>query len=237
MDLKDEIVGGCTLCNGVGYIGIEACQCLIKFRTYNRLVNGGFNKDVIDFCLMDNYELPYMELGENFIEFFVNNLDKVDKKGLSLILYSQYRGRGKTTLSHYLSYKYMNNFMDTSNYDRDRTCCFEFVSDFIDNFEDRNWKSKLYVLDDLGNEDLGGWKKEVQITRLQRVLQHRRMFRLPTIITTNYPPRELSEKYSGVLDSLLEIGVGDIVGGERFKGVCVGGVNDLRSIEENDDWV
>lgn len=244
MSLRDEIVGTCQICQGVGtYKNSDEdyvlCSCAIKFRAYNRLLDSGFCASTLDFVTDVGYHFPRFESGENFISYWVENPVEVLSKGLSLFMYSSERGRGKTTLAHYLVYALAKHFQQTENYSRDRTYGFETAQELQLNFEESElWKSTVYVLDDLGAESAESpWKKEAFLSTLQQVMHFRRNNKLPTIVTTNYPPQFISNKYQNVLDSLFEIRPGGVITtGKVFRAVEIGGSEDLRLKEENTEW-
>jgi len=242
MSLKSEILGSCKICKGTGYLGdSSACSCLLKFRSYNRLINAGFFRSTLDLVSSDLYELPIIDSGKEFVEFFAKNPIYCEKEGLCLYIWSRERGRGKTTLEHFLLYKVLANFSDIDLYSSSRTYCFHHISTLYEIFKkglsNEDWKSTWYVLDDLGNEDKAGdWKKEVMVSSLQKVLHYRRDRKLPTIITSNYSPNDLSNIYSGELDSLLEIKLDGGLGGILFREVHVDGEEDLRLSEELSAW-
>lgn len=59
----------------------------------------------------------------------------------------------------------------------------------------------LVVLDDLGREKVSDWASE----RLYVLVNERYNRRLPTIVTTNYPPSELAERgYEAIVSRLVE---------------------------------
>lgn len=247
IDLKTEIVGSCDKCNESGFLPDEfgtvckPCECLLKFRAYNRMVSGGYYKNMLDFCNSDEYILPYLDSGEDYLNYFLNNIDLVEQEGLGLFIYSKDRGRGKTTLAHYIMYQVVRNFFDKSKYKSSREYVFESANMLLKDFMSKNpadlWRKSWYVLDDLGNEDRSSdWKREAMLTGLQSLLQYRRPKGLPLIITSNYSPGDLSMLYGGVLDSLLEIRVDGKIGGEFYKEISVGGSEDLRMVSENSKW-
>lgn len=246
MNLRDQIVGSCQICQGEGKLRDELgnfvlCHCLIKFRAYNRLLGAGFCDHTLDYVSQSGYTFPHFESGEEFINYWLTSVDDVFQKGLSLFVYSSERGRGKTTLAHYMVYSMAKYFQLTENYQRDRTYGFETAQSLQNTFGDGVdglWQSSVYVIDDLGAESAESpWKKEAMLAILQHVFHYRRDNRLPTIITTNYPPQYIAEKYKHLLDSLLEIRPdGTISKGRVFRAVEVGGSEDLRLREEHSEW-
>ena len=226
---------------GTGFLdNVIACNCLKKFRVYNRLIGKGFTKKSLDIICRNDYEVPEIDSGEEFVDFFVKNIDYVEESGLCLYLYSKERGRGKTTLSHYLMFNVVSHFYEEGNYRSDRNYGFIHAEDLIDqlkNNDDVLWKSTWLVLDDLGNENTSAeWKKNLMLAGLQRILHYRRDRCLPTIITSNYSPGSLSPLYMRDLDSLLEIKADGHIGGAVFREVEVGGGEDLRLVEDFTSW-
>lgn len=205
------------------------------------MVSKGFHKNTIDLVTSDSYKLPYIESGEQFIDYFVKNPQIVEQKGLSLYIYSKDKGRGKTTLAHYLIYHIVNFFQDNAEYDVRRVYTFSHVEDFIADLkkdpDSPMWKATWLVLDDLGNEDKSApWKKSFLVSSLQRIMHYRRDRNLPTIITSNYSPSDLSAIYTGELDSLLEIKPDGVIGGAVFREIRVGGGEDLRQTSDYTAW-
>jgi DNA replication protein DnaC len=164
----------------------------------------------------------------------MENIDFVLSKGLGLYMYSKERGRGKTTLAHYLVYKIAEHTRPLDKYVRDLDFGFDHIEDFCKN---DNWKSRVYVLDDLGNENRSAsWKKEEFVSNLQKCLHYRRDRGLVTFITSNYAPSNLSTLYEGVIDSLLEVNPSGIISGTVFRQVEVVGGEDLRTVQEFSRW-
>jgi hypothetical protein len=214
---------------------------MAKFRVYNRLLSSGFSHRALDLVTRPDYQLPMILDGEKSVEFYLQNPTFVEDKGLSLYIYSQDRGRGKTTLAHRVMYNSSAKFVDKDVYSTKRTYAFEHVEDFLKGsqkgIEEPKWLSTWYVLDDLGNEDRSSdWRKSIMLSALQRMLHYRRDKALPTIITTNYRPSDLSRIYDGELNSLLEIRPDGSLGGALFREVCVGGGEDLRLVDEYSAW-
>jgi hypothetical protein len=244
VSLRDEIVGSCQLCRGVGAYKDSSgsfflCSCVEKFRAYNRLVDSGFSSVLLDFVSASEYAFPYFESGGESVRYWAASPDFVMQKGLSLYVYSSERGRGKTTLAHSLVYNFARHFQKTENYSRSRTYGFETAQDLQLNFEESElWKSTVYVLDDLGAESSESpWKKEAFLSTLQQVMHFRRNNNYPTIITTNYPPQFISNRYQKVLDSLLEIRPDGSIGkGRVFRAAEVGGAEDLRLNSDFTEW-
>lgn len=240
MSLKDEILDSCKICKGSGWSMGSACACLLRFRVWNRMINSGFSKRLISIVDKDDYQLPIIEEGQSFVEFFLANSNFVEENGLGLFLYSQDKGRGKTTLAHKLILEASKGFVSKDTYSTRRTYAFQHVEDLLKAFKDGkddSWMSTWYVLDDLGNEDRNTeWKRNLFLTSIQKVIHYRRDKQLPTILTSNYRPADLSMIYKGELDSLLEIHPSGELGGVLYRSVRVGGPEDLRLLHTESVW-
>lgn len=218
---------------GDGRIGHDLCECMLKFRAYNRMIDGGFVESIIDFVDDPSYVIPICSGGPEVITYYEGNVIQVMDKGLNLFIFSNENGRGKTTVAHHVVYS-MTKFMSmTSNYKRDRTFCFRHSEDLMremrSDSDPETWKSTVFVLDDMGREDRSSpWRKESVISCMQRVLHYRRDRNFPTIITSNYDPRSLSNIYEGILDSLLDIRPDGIIRGSVFRQIELCGPEDLR---------
>ena len=196
------------------------------------MMDSGYDLDTLRFISTDKYTIPEIEAGEGFVNFFLNNQTTVEDHGLSLFIFSNQKGLGKTTLAHYLVYQIAFYYMQTGSnptYSRHRTFAFERASEFArtDNFQRQ--RSSYYVLDDLGAESRASqWKIDDFQERFLDMVHYRRNRNLTTLITTNYDPESLSNLYGGVFDSLLEIKADGTIGGSKFRQIEVGGGEDLR---------
>lgn len=237
MDLKTEIINDCELCGHTGVLDGSVCECICKFRAFNHMMDEGFNINTLK-LVSKGYTIPEIISGDSYIEFYNNNHEAVDNSGLSIYIFSREKGWGKTTLAHWLVYEKSKHFMITKNYNRDRTFHFDRSNDLIrSGYEEGLWKNKYYVLDDLGTEDRSSeWNRSLFLTRLQDIMHYRRNGLLPTIITTNYTPSDLSSLYGGVMDSVLEIGPDGNIGGSLFRQIEVGGGVDFRLSMNNGGW-
>lgn len=217
------------------------CDCLLKARSLNRLKSCGFNDNTLSFVSSEKYTFP--EVSDNdmkYVNFLIENPEIFEEKGLNLYIWSEERGRGKTTLAHYLMYVSSKYFYDPLKYSSDRAFAFHHVDDFLKSMkdsEDDSWKSTWFVLDDLGNEDSSAdWKKGFTRSAMQKMLHFRRDNGLPTIITSNRSPSALSAFYSGLLDSLLEIQPDGSLGGLTFRSVQITTSIDYRLNNDITKW-
>jgi len=233
---KDELVGNCSKCNGVGVLYEGPCSCMVDFRTAHWMVSGGFSENSLEFCYDPSYVLPvFKDNGSLIINKFLESPVLTESKGLSLFITSYEKGAGKTTLAHYLAFHWLRHFFEkTERYSRSRKVGFQFCSDFIEKFDEQLWKRRFFVLDDMGSENISAvWLREDMVSKTHQMLQYRRNHNLPTIITSNLSASLLSDRYKGELDSVLEI-IGDTIGGGVFKTIQVDGSNGDFRLE--DKW-
>jgi hypothetical protein len=207
------------------------------------MTRGGFHEDILDYICSPGYTWPVIESGSEFLRFYAENPAKVLEEGLSLYIFSKENGRGKTTLAHYLVYVLLWHLSHTENYNPHRTYAFRNAHMLFakrKKFEEEEvppWESSIFVIDDLGIETKNAaWERESNISRLHQIMHHRLDNKLPTIITSNYPPSTLSSFYSGVLDSVLEIRPDGVIGGKKFRQVEVGGAEDFRLMTNTGGW-
>lgn len=229
----------CTLCDGSGYVGADLCNCLLEHRIRVFMSYGGFSKNIIDFVLGSQYTVPMLDAGDEYLTQYVENPEKVLNRGLSLYIFSQDAGRGKTVLSHYIVKCLCKYFAVTQNYRPKMSFVFQtctaFLNNAVDFKDDALWQATVYVLDDIGNEKkVTKQRQEAIMPALQELLQFRRNEGLPTIFTSNYNPAALSDLYEGRIESLLEVGVDGVIHGDRFRQIEVGGGEDLRTM--NSSW-
>lgn len=252
--LKIEMTSGCPVCGGSCIVDFEDCSCFLRFKAYNRLcganeegVRYGFSRDLLDIVsdedvyIFDTFpEIEDKEQIETLIEY-IDKPDKVFENGLSLYLYSQEYGRGKTTLAHFIAYVFSEYlFLDLYNYqkifskgpNRDNLFFLRNSQKILESPEDYMYTPFL-VIDDMGNENKSAsWKRETAISAYQMLFHYREDNRLPTVITSNYTPEKLNELYARQLESLLGITVeGDLRG--RFRSIELGGGEDLRQIYQS----
>jgi hypothetical protein len=206
---------------------------MLKFRSYNRLIGNGFSKKLLDIVSSEHYQLPVFESGNDYVQYYITHPEEVESGGFILYIFSTERGKGKTTLAHYLMWRTAMRFSSTENYRRERSLSFGFnrSREILGN-EGAPPLPTFQVLDDLGSEPrIPLWKKELVISDLQELLHYRRDKHLPTVITSNYHPSNLSNLYDGVVDSLLEIRPDGLIGGSLARQVELGGGEDLRLLD------
>ncbi len=240
--LKARIQGSCTICGGSGFLGDHTCNCVLKFRAFNRLTGAGFSEHTLDLVSSHEYTPPMVESGAVALDFFMRSIDEVVGKGLSLYIYSRENGLGKTSLAHYLSYLMLCHLSRTENYVPSRYYQFVTAKTLAEREskgwpEGKDWFATLMVIDDLGAESRNAeWKRSGTLSMLHALLHDRLDRKLPTIITSNYTGADVSGLYEGVLDSVLEIQPDGVIGGQRFRQIEVSGDGDFRRMTDAGGW-
>jgi hypothetical protein len=244
--LKKSLVDSCELCSGTGFLSASTCSCMIEFRARHRLLLANFSPALLE--IQKEFILNNMSFGSGkpYVEFFFNNAVKVKEKGLSLYIWGEQRGIGKTTLSHVLSKEFVKYFSSEENYARSNSYRFMEIGEFFDlakhsdvslyNEFIRSWDSTLFVLDDFGNEDRSArWSFDFVSKLIQDFLRHRTRMRLPTIITSNTSPVSISAEYKDDIASLLEVQPDGKIGGLLWREVFLQG-RDLRLEKSVSVW-
>ena len=242
--LKDVIVGTCSICHGSGFSEKRVCECMIEFRARHRLLLGNFAGHLLE--LDSQSFIQNLGLGDSrlFVEYYLSNPESVREDGLSLYIWSEKRGVGKTTLAHLLAKEFAKYFSREENYSRSNCYRFMEVGEFFDLGRNRHrdetflydWDSTLFVLDDFGNEDNSSkWDFEFIVKLIQDFLRHRTRLRLPTIITTNTNPVNIFRKYKDDVSSLLEVQPNYKIGGLLWREVPMSG-RDFRLEKELSPW-
>ena len=184
----------CPLCKGLGYIftdrGVKKCQCQIK-----------------DFDIANFLNIPkrfqhanLREVRENFspgkwktLKNYLRDFPNYYKKGIGLLFIGA-PGVGKTyTVCAILKYLYQKYripgyFADTKELSIKFRKAFE--DDEASKFLNALFKVPILVLDDLGNETLTDWYREI----LTSLINSRYNAKKLTFITTNYFPLYLLQK-------------------------------------------
>ena len=244
--LKDKIVGACQICHGSGFVQDGTCQCLYEFRARHRLLLGNFAEHLLE--ISDEFLDKDIDLSFSrpYVNYFSQNPEIVRRQGLSLYVWSERRGVGKTTLAHVLAKIFARHFAREENYSRSIHYRFMEIGEFFDlarksrsdsylNFV-HEWDSTLFVLDDFGNEDRSSkWDFEFITKLIQDFLRHRTRLRLSTIITTNTRPSVIKEQYKEDVSSLLEVQPNEHVGGLLWREVFIQG-RDFRLARDLSPW-
>lgn len=178
----------CPLCKGLGFIetpnGAKRCQCVYRQFDLNRYLN--IPKKFHDAELQHLPQLVNTAIWAYLVDY-VDKFEKHFKKGTGLLLVGP-TGVGKTysiiavLKEIYKKYKIRGLFFDT------KELSIRLKSGFSNNTHHKMvsilTKIPVLVLDDLGNEELGEWYREI----LTGVISYRYNQNKVTLITTNYYP-------------------------------------------------
>jgi len=202
---KDRV---CPLCGGLGFIitdkGAKRCKCLYEGFNIARFLN--IPKRFWDAKLGDLRNTLSRD-AVAAIRFYLKNFEDFYKKGVGLMLVGP-TGVGKTyaisaILKYiYEKYKVKGYFADTKELSIKLREAFAVGNhaQFIDTLT----KYPILVLDDLGNEVLSDWFREILVGLISRRYNDKRL----TFVTTNYYPGYLlSGKTVAVEDELKKLGM------------------------------
>lgn len=208
--LQKEWIEKCNKCGGTGYLEVRLCDCMKRFQTGVKLLLGEFPLDLV------RLEKPVCN--DKILVFYRDNPDKVFENGLSLYIHGPL-GVGKTLCSVWLAEGFVSAFGPEGQcgYKHDLTVQFMEASNFvlrsrISGGDDQELKkfyktfdASLFVLDDFNNEYKSAQNPQYVHRLYEMFLRHRLSNCLPTIITTNVPPQQVSTEYDVKIASLLGI--------------------------------
>jgi len=95
-DLKAELVDGCTICQGVGFIGEHECSCRIVQRYLNGLIEAKIPTEYWDLALEDLTEVRPEQMLV-VASRYIDKLKIATRKSLGMLLMGP-NGRGKTSI-------------------------------------------------------------------------------------------------------------------------------------------
>lgn len=202
-ELKQEIIGSCKKCSGVGYIEGNPCDCMVEFRVWNRLYPNGFGKDYLRHNFSDIIEkINFKEQKDrNIIDWYVNNFKKVYKNGLCLYIFGERYGIGKTTLAVSVVKEYAKWALFSERY------IWDFKGRYLDVSEVLKWNElqnesddiRVVVIDEFGKRVMEN--KEEEAMKIEKFIRNKVKEERSVILVGNVLPRDIPIKYS---DSLAE---------------------------------
>jgi len=237
--IKKKFVNSCKICKGIGFLDDgRVCDCLIKFRIYNRLLPRGFPEEYLDLEkdeILKNIKMK--KESEKICQWFLKNLDFVLDKGLSLFITGKI-GIGKTSLAIILAKEIARWCLSEEHYQWDfeayyldiDTFCMKVKKDEISNI----MGATVVVLDEFGRDAFFTEAKDWIIRELERFLRYRIANRLVTIICSNVPVDNLVNIYGERISSLLGIS-GKDMNGLVYRSLVLEGF-DLRRGMLNSRW-
>lgn len=194
----------CEKCKDLGFVDTKMCECFKRALVLRGYETSGLGA-LVGKQTFDNYSLDYFKgedlerMQQNYamIKFYAENFSR---KSDSLLLMGG-TGLGKTHLSSALAKVVIDRGFDVLY-----TSALNMISDFEkakfrgeQDDTDRYFSAELLIVDDLGTE-LGGNFTE---SCLYNVIDTRICKGLPTVISTNLDPAQLSARYTGRIYSRL----------------------------------
>ncbi len=234
-EIKKELIQSCAICGGTGYGETgDPCECMKEFRVWNRMYPHGFGRDYLRLQYEEVIDKIVFEKQEdrNIVDWYVKNMDKVFRNGLSLYIWGRAYGVGKSTLSVLLVKQFARWALFSPKY------IHEFEGHYMDVVEILKWDemkdidtATILVIDEFGKRVLS---KEQEAIKIEKYLRNRVKSEKAVIIVGNISPQDIAAQYS---ESLAEfIGVnGDTVESNVFRSVHVVGES-FRTMKIESKW-
>lgn len=202
----------CKKCKDLGFIGASMCSCLREMLIKENIKSSGIGR-LIDKQSFENFSLNFYdgearELMEKNFLFAKDFAENFSKDGQSLLLIGP-TGTGKTHISTAIAKALIEKGVEVI-YDSAQNIVSAFEKDKFRSgygpYEpegDKYLECELLILDDLGTE----FASSFTVSCLYNLLNTRINKGLPTVISTNLSPAELSEKYEDRIYSRI-VGAG-----------------------------
>lgn len=190
------------------------CPCDDQWRLHRRFLHSGITESYQQLGWAD-----FIELHDDAAAWAIDYIDNAEYavgSGMSAIIWGT-RGSGKSMLSNLMVKRLIADGIDC--YTNTFSGILEAFSSGWKSEADRDWfndrirNAPLLLIDDVGRERNKGAGSLGENT-LEEVLRYRTSRSMPTLITTNVPPEELSKGYGFHTMSLLSENAIDF----RFEG-------------------
>ena len=199
----DQVHYTCEKCSDSGYIdGVKMCSCLRELIIKGRIEESAMGK-LIEKQSFDNFELgvyaydPKVQERMKMILAMAKNYVRDFKEKRENLLLIGKTGTGKTHISTAIARELIHQGYDVI-YDSTQNIISDFESDRFksgygreENKSEKYLNCTLLIIDDLGTE----FQNSFTVSTLYNLLNARQNSDLPTIISTNLSPEELSAKY------------------------------------------
>lgn len=200
----------CEKCKDRGYVGIYMCECMRKEMVFASFAASGLG-DLVNKQSFDNFTLDYYARDPREFEQMKKNLEiardfaeQFEKIGKNL-LFCGNTGLGKTHLSTSIARRVMERGFDVT-YTSAASMFEQFELQCFGNGEQRGTQDverytdcDLLIIDDLGTERITSFT----VSCLYQVVNDRLNAGRAMIISTNFTPKEIREKYVDRLASRL----------------------------------
>lgn len=199
----DQVHYTCEKCSDSGYIdGVKMCSCLRELIIKGRIEESAMGR-LLEKQSFDNFELgvysydpKVAERMKMILAMAKNYVRDFKDKRENLLLIGK-TGTGKTHISTAIARELIHQGYDVI-YDSTQNIISDFEADRFksgygreENRSDKYLNCTLLIIDDLGTE----FSNAFTVSTLYNLLNARQNSDLPTIISTNLSPEELSAKY------------------------------------------
>lgn len=217
----------CSRCSDTGFIdGVKTCSCLKEALTTENIKSSGIGS-LIEKQSFENFNLEIYKNKPEIYELMARNLrlakkyaDELGKSGKNLLLTGN-TGTGKTHISTAIAKVAIT---------RGLYVLYDSTQNILDDFEQDRFKSgygpyepkatkylecDLLILDDLGTE----LTTPFALSCLYNLVNTRMNKGLPTVVSTNLSPKEISGRYEARICSRI-LGAGATVlqfGGDDYR--------------------
>lgn len=200
-----EVDYTCNVCKDTGFVNNRRCKC------HNELLKDIERENLariapIEDCTFDSFETSYYpdtQRAEKIKSACVKYGTQFTTKSKNIIFYGG-TGLGKTHLSLAIANAVINR-----GYSVVYGTAYNILGDLQDENFNRNDNLKYYeravlncdllIIDDLGTE----FKSSYTVACLYNIINTRMLAKLPTIISTNFNPDELEDKYDQRITSRI----------------------------------
>lgn len=199
----DQVHYTCEKCSDSGYIdGVKMCSCLRELIIKGRIEESAMGR-LLEKQSFDNFELgvysydpKVAERMKMILAMAKNYVRDFGERRENLLLIGK-TGTGKTHISTAIARELIHQGYDVI-YDSTQNIISDFEADRFksgygreENRSDKYLNCTLLIIDDLGTE----FSNAFTVSTLYNLLNARQNSDLPTIISTNLSPEELSAKY------------------------------------------
>lgn len=191
--------------DSMDHFAIYRCRCEDQYRLFRWMSWAGLGLNSQRTDWFDSIDLLGTQAQEDMLNY-TRNASLHVSSGMNLILWAKETGTGKTFMASMLAKRLLLLGFDVFFSTLDSALTLYTSSWRSDaeraHFDDRVRTATVLVIDDIGREHPG--RADVVISMLDSVLRFRIANCLPTVITTNLPPDQLTAYGQNIISLLRE---------------------------------